>query len=241
MRLAGAKSFHGFLSRKGRPEQMIVGTRFDLHRLLGVSLVQPLRPRRSALGDMLDFHRPTRRHVAGLDPVVDDRAVEPEGARDIGLASEDLYEAGGAVHDWDFGRLACQNEIDKPRPTSARTKEAQLIGPHPDPSGQTPEALVLLAEGLLVLLGVSCRPAPCRSRPCARHLGALTASFTARLSRATIARGVRAATTRRAAPPCRTRILVSATVTSGVSAERLAMLNASTRRRPVLIAPAAAG
>src|SRR5712675_2566503 len=31
--------------------------------------------------------------------------------------------------------------------------EAQLIEAHPDPSGQTPEALVLLAKGLLVLLG----------------------------------------------------------------------------------------
>src|SRR5882724_1890128 len=106
---------HGFLSRNGRPEQMIVGTRFDLHRLLGVGLVQHFDRGDPALGDVLDFHRPTRRHVAGLDPVVDDRAVEPEGARDIRLAAEDLYEAGGTVH-----RIltVCQYYFDKSRGTN---------------------------------------------------------------------------------------------------------------------------
>src|SRR3981081_3927690 len=93
---------HGFLSRKRRPEQMIVGTRFHLHRFFGLSLFQPFDRADLALGDVFDFHRPTRRHVAGLDPVVDDRAVEPEGARDIRLAAEDFYEAGGAVHGWVF-------------------------------------------------------------------------------------------------------------------------------------------
>jgi len=55
---------------------------------------------------VLDFHRPARRHIAGLDPVVDDRAIEPEGARDIRLAAEDFYEAGGAVPGWVFKKAS---------------------------------------------------------------------------------------------------------------------------------------
>jgi hypothetical protein len=41
---------------------------------------------------VLDFHRPARRHVPGLDPVVDDRSVEPEAARDFSLAAEQRNE-----------------------------------------------------------------------------------------------------------------------------------------------------
>ena len=76
---------------------MIVGTRFDLHRLLGGSLVEHLDGMDAAVGDALDLGRPARRHIAGLDPVADDCAIEPEGSRDFRLAAEDFYEAVAQV------------------------------------------------------------------------------------------------------------------------------------------------
>src|SRR5262245_8530101 len=90
---------------------MTVGARFDLHRLLRRGLVEDLDRGDAAVGDALDLRGPARRHVAGLDPVVDDRAIEVESAGDLGLASEDLYEAGGAAHRAQI--LSCQDEFDK--------------------------------------------------------------------------------------------------------------------------------
>jgi len=94
----GCEMVHGFLSRKGRPEENVVGTRFDFHRLLDGSLVEHLDGLDAALGDALNLGRPARRHIAGLDPVVDDCTIEPEGPRDFRLAAEDFYEAGRAGH-----------------------------------------------------------------------------------------------------------------------------------------------
>src|SRR5882762_1124904 len=234
--LGGSKIVHGFLSRKRRPEQMIVGTRFDLHRLLGVSLVQHFDRGDLALGDVLDLHRPARRHIAGLDPVIDDRAIEPEGARDIRLAAEDFYEAGGAVHFHSVYR------VNQNLTTLALQMHYQSI--------RIPIRLIRLPN-----LSYSSRSifsycsgvVPAGSMPIAAmrssRSGERTAAFTARLSRVTTSRGVRVATnTPSGADMSNPGATVSATVgISGVSAERFAMLNASTRRRPVLIAPAAAG
>jgi hypothetical protein len=44
--------------------------------------------------------------------VVDDGAVELEGARHVGLASKNLDEALGAIHPAVI--LACQNHFDNP-------------------------------------------------------------------------------------------------------------------------------
>src|SRR6266851_3730566 len=120
---------------------MIVGTRFDLHRLLGVSLVQHFDRGDPAFGDVLDFHRPARRHIAGLDPVVDDRAVEPEGARDIRLAAEDFHEADGAVH----GYSQYVNAI-------LTNQELLLVQTHSDPPDQAAKTLVFRPKEFRVLL-----------------------------------------------------------------------------------------
>ncbi len=73
--------------------------------------------------------------------------------------------------------------------------------------------------------------------------GVFTASITARLSRTTMSRGVRAArNTPSGAAMSNPGSTVSATVgTSGVRLERLDMLKASTRSLPVFMALAAAG
>src|SRR5262249_45161638 len=106
----GREIVHGFLSREWRPEQMTVGARFDLHRLLDRGLVEHLDCVNAAVGDALDLGRPARRHIAGLDPVVDDGAVQMEGAGDFGLTTEDFYEAGGAIH---APKISCQDYLDK--------------------------------------------------------------------------------------------------------------------------------
>ena len=56
----------------------------------------------AALGDALDFAGPAGRDVAGLHPVVDHGAVHLEGARDVGLAAEDLHQSFRAVHEADY-------------------------------------------------------------------------------------------------------------------------------------------
>src|SRR5215831_13036281 len=92
---------------------MIVGTRFDLDRLLGAGLVEHFDGGDAAVGDALDLGRPTRRNVAALHPIIDDRAIELEGARDLGLASEYFDEALGAIH---ARSLTCQNYFDNRLP-----------------------------------------------------------------------------------------------------------------------------
>src|ERR1043166_8262632 len=56
----------------------------------------------AALGDALDLPRPAGRHVADLHPVVHHRAVELEGACDVGLAAEHLDQTLRAIHGSEF-------------------------------------------------------------------------------------------------------------------------------------------
>ena len=76
----------------------VLGARLHAHRVLGARLVDDLERADAALRDALDLAGPARRHVAGLHPVVDHRAVELEGAGDVRLAAEHLDQALRAVH-----------------------------------------------------------------------------------------------------------------------------------------------
>jgi hypothetical protein len=76
----------------------VVRARFHAHRVLGAGFVEDLERADAALGHALDLGGPARRHVAGLHPVVHDRAVELERACDIGLGTEDPDQSLGAVH-----------------------------------------------------------------------------------------------------------------------------------------------
>src|SRR5262245_56875689 len=103
---------------------MTVGARFDLHRLLGRGLVEHVDGSDAAVGHALHLGRPARGHVARLDPVVHDRAVEVKSAGDFCLATEDFDEAGGAIHE--RRRLACQDEFDKADCTTRRETGSRL-------------------------------------------------------------------------------------------------------------------
>ena len=52
----------------------------------------------AAPGDALDLARPARGDVARLYPVVHDRPIELEGARDLGLAAEHFDQSRRAIH-----------------------------------------------------------------------------------------------------------------------------------------------
>jgi hypothetical protein len=88
---------HGWVLR-GNAEQRIVRARLHAHRVLGARFVDDVDRVDAALGDALDLAGPAHRHVAGLHPVVHDRAIELESARDIRLAAENLDESLCAVH-----------------------------------------------------------------------------------------------------------------------------------------------
>src|SRR3954469_21664342 len=77
---------------------MVLGARLHAHRVLGAGVVDDFERTDAALRDALDFACPAGRHVAGLHPVVDHRAVELEGASNVGLAAENIDQSLSAVH-----------------------------------------------------------------------------------------------------------------------------------------------
>jgi len=88
---------HGIALRKNS-ERGVVGARFHAHRVLGAGFIDDIGRADSALGDALDLAGPARGNIAGLRPMMHDRAVELKGARDLGLAAEHLDQSLCAVH-----------------------------------------------------------------------------------------------------------------------------------------------
>src|SRR4029078_6157992 len=101
---------HGIAFRKDA-EWRVVGTGFHAHRVFYACFVDHFHRADAALRDALDLARPTRRDVAGLDPVVDDGTVELERARHVGLAAENLDESLSAVHSLRI--LVCPSGLDR--------------------------------------------------------------------------------------------------------------------------------
>src|SRR4030088_1487706 len=97
MRLAGGYWVMG-LGSEGIAEGRIAGARLHAHRVLRARFVDDVYCADAALGEALDLAGPARGHIADLDPVMDDRAIQLEGARDVGLAAEDLDESLRAIH-----------------------------------------------------------------------------------------------------------------------------------------------
>ena len=112
MRLAGAYSFMGSLPVRADPKRLSPSGRdFTRTGLAGVGFVEDVDGADLPAGDVLDFHRPARRHVAGLHPVVDDRAVEPEArATSAWLPNISTRRSAQFMR----GILACQTGVDKP-------------------------------------------------------------------------------------------------------------------------------
>jgi hypothetical protein len=96
-----------------KAEGRVVRAGLHAHGFLGARFLEDVERADASLGDALDFRGPARRHVARFHPVVDDRAVELERARHVGLGAENLDESLRAVHDFALAvRLACQPHID---------------------------------------------------------------------------------------------------------------------------------
>ena len=88
---------HGVTPWKMRPEQ-IVGTRFDSNRFLGIGFIEHLDRSDLALGSVLNLHRPARRNITGLDPVIHDRTIQAETPGHLGLAAKYRYQSLSAIH-----------------------------------------------------------------------------------------------------------------------------------------------
>src|SRR5262249_47858513 len=89
---------HGVTPGKRSKKAFAVRPGLQAERLPGVGFVEHFDGADLPAAERLHFHRPARRHVAGLDPVVHDRAVEAQAARDFCLAAEEFYESFRAVH-----------------------------------------------------------------------------------------------------------------------------------------------
>ena len=76
----------------------IVGPGFHSNGFARSRVVQHVDGEDAPAGQLLDFDGPARRHVAGLHPVVDHRAVELDGAGDLRLAPEHPDQSHCAVH-----------------------------------------------------------------------------------------------------------------------------------------------
>ena len=104
-RMEGADAFrwhvfvHHFTPCEGWSEQAFAfRAGFHAHGPARIGFVQDLGGGDLPGGDVLDFHGPTGRHVAGFHPVVDDGAVQPEAAGDFGLTAEQGDETFSAIH-----------------------------------------------------------------------------------------------------------------------------------------------